>query len=186
MARAEKGEMMRTAESGRRHDLATSRRSRSRGVVAVVLACVLAGGLLIALTGGPASAASRGFTVNNKSNKSLKLFAVQRVPTFICVNPGACARTTHPMDFEGRPQEGAVLDPNRSQRFELKYGFSILGGVQYAANLWYKIQGDDDPDDNVYYTIEVYSTTNESYCNINKTSKYECKAEGTQLTFKNK
>lgn len=90
------------------------------------------------------------------------------------------------MDFEGKPSNGSVVDPNRSQTFELKYGFSLLGGVQYAANLWYKIQGDNDPDNNVYFTIETYSTTNESSCKVNMTSKFTCKAEGTQLTFKNK
>ena len=77
-----------------------------------------------------------------------------------------------------------MLNPSQSQRLELKYGFSIFGGAQYAANLWYKIQGNNDPDDNVYYTIETYSTSNESYCNINKNSNYTCNAEGTQLTFK--
>ncbi len=142
---------------------------------------------MIALgSGGPANAASRGFQLENKSSNSLKLIEVQRVPTFVCADPTRCVPTHHPMDFEGKPSNGSVVDPNRSQRFELKYGFSLLGGVQYAANLWYKIQGDNDPDNNVYFTIETYSTTNESSCKVNKTSKFTCKAEGTQLTFKNK
>jgi hypothetical protein len=169
------------------NDLAIARRNKTfRGPLAFVIAGVLAGALLIALgDGGPASAAkaSRGFTLQNKSDLPLKLFAVQRVPKFLCTNPQVCVQTFHDMDFEGRPSEGSLVSPNQSHRFELKYGFSIFGGVQYAANLWYKIQGNNDPDDNVYYTIETYSTTNESYCNINKTSKYTCKAEGTQLTF---
>ena len=79
-----------------------------------------------------------------------------------------------------------MLDPGKTHRFELKYGFSLLGGVQYAANLWYKIEGYSDPNGNVYYTIETYSTSNESSCKINHTSRFECKAAGTQLTFKNK
>jgi hypothetical protein len=179
--------MMETAETKRRSDLATMRRNKTaRGVLAVGLAGVLAGALLIALEGGPASAASRGFKLENKSDLALKLYAVQRVPTFKCVDPSRCVQTHHPMDFEGRPREGDVLDPGKTHRFELKYGFSLLGGVQYAANLWYKIRGNNDPDDNVYYTIETYSTSNESSCEINHTSKYACKAEGTELTFKNR
>jgi hypothetical protein len=180
--------MMDTAETKRRYDLAAARRSKTaRGALAVVLAGVLAGALLIALGGGgPASAASRGFSLDNKSDLSLRLYKVQPVPTFLCVDPGRCVQTHHPIDFEGRPNEGDVLNPNQSHRFELKYGFSLLGGVQYAANLWYKIQGNNDPDDNVYWTIETYSTSNESSCKINHTSKYDCKAEGTQLTFKNR
>jgi len=170
------------------NDFAIARRNKTfRGPLAFVLAGVLAGVLLIGLgDGGPASAASRGFTLDNKSDLPLKLFAVQRVPKFLCVDPGRCVQTFHDIDFEGRPSDGSVLNPNQSQRFELKYGFSIFGGVQYAANLWYKIQGNNDPDDNVYYTIETYSTSNESYCNMNKNSNYTCKAEGTQLTFAKK
>jgi hypothetical protein len=182
--------MMGNAQTKRPYDLATLRRNKTaRGALAVVLAGLLAGALLITLGGGgPAGAAkaSRGFVLNNKSDHALKLFAVQRVPKFVCTNPQVCVQTHHAIDFEGRPREGDVLNPGRSHRFELKYGFSIFGGVQYAANLWYKIQGDNDPNDNVYYTIETYSTSNESFCDINKTSKYECKAEGTQLTFKNR
>ena len=178
--------MMHTAKTKRRYDLATMRHNKSRGAFAVVLACVLAGALLIALTSGPASAASRGFVLNNNSDHALKLFAVKPVPTFLCVDPSRCVQTTHPIDFEGRPPDGDVLNPGKSHRFELKYGFSLLGGVQYAANLWYKIQGDNDPDDNVYYTIETYSTSNESSCKINNTSKFTCRAEGLLLTFKNK
>ena len=173
------------------NEFAIARRNKTfRGPLAFVIAGVLAAALLIGLgDGGPASAAkaSRGFTLTNKSDLPLKLFAVQKVPKFLCVDPGRCVQTFHDIDFEGgRPPDGSVVNPNQSQRFELKYGFSIFGGVQYAANLWYKIQGNNDPDDNVYYTIETYSTSNESYCNINKNSNYTCKAEGTQLTFAKK
>jgi hypothetical protein len=173
-----------------RNDLAAMRRNNtSRRALAVAFAFVLAGALLAGLLAGPlqnSSAASRGFKLDNKSDHPLKLYAVQRVPTFKCVDPSRCVQTHHPMDFEGRPREGDVLDPGKTHRFELKYGFSLLGGVQYAANLWYKIQGDGDPDNNVYYTIETYSTSNESSCDINRTSRYACKAEGTELTFKNR
>ena len=173
----------------RRYDLATMRRNNTSRLALAIALAVLAGALLVGVLAGPllkAGAASRRFTLENKSDLALRLYAVQRVPTFQCVDPARCVKTTHPMDFEGRPNEGAVLNPNQRHRFELKFGFSLLGGVQYAANLWYKIQGNNDPDDNVYYTIYTYSTSNESSCKINHTSRYACTAEGTQLTFKKK
>jgi hypothetical protein len=131
--------MIDSAETKRRYDVATVGRGKTaRGPMAVVLA----GALLIALGGGgPASAASRGFTLDNKSNVALKLYAVEPVPAFTCVDPGVCHRFEYPIDFEGRPDEGSVLNPGRSHRFELRYTFDIFGGVQYAANLWYKIHG---------------------------------------------
>ena len=172
------------------NDLAIARRNRTfRGPLAFVIAAVLAGALLIGLgDGGPASAAkaSRGFVLQNKSDLPLKVWTVQKVPKFVCVNPGTCAQTFHDIDFEGRPPDGSVLNPGQSQRWELKYFFNIFGGTQYAANLWYKIQGNNDPDDNVYYEIRTYSTSNDSYCNMNKNSNYTCTAEGTDLTFKKK
>lgn len=170
----------------RGNELTDVRRTRTtQGAFALVLACGLATALVIALGGSePASAASRGFKLENKSGNALKLFAVQPVPTVKCVAPIRCVETNHDMAFEGRPSDGSVLDPGKIDVFDLKYGFSLFGGVQYAANLWYKIQGDNDPDNNVYFTIETYSTTNESACRINNTSKFTCTAEGTQLTFK--
>ena len=37
------------------------------------------------------------------------------------------------MDFEGRPENGSPLKPGGTDAWELKYGFSPFGGVQYAA-----------------------------------------------------
>jgi hypothetical protein len=85
------------------------------------------------------------------------------------------------MDFEGPPHNGAVLNAGHTHVWELKYGFSIFGGVQYAANLWYKIAGTDGT---VEYTIETWSTSNESACKVRGTSQFACTAAGTNLTLK--
>jgi hypothetical protein len=156
------------------------RKRRTRiGSSAILVTCCLAGALL---TAGPASAASRGFKVHNESSQALHLEAVKRVPTYVCANPGLCVPTHYSMAFEGRPPDGSVLHPSGVQTFELKYGFSLLGGVQYAANLWYKI---GNTGHNVEYTIEVYSTVNESACKVHPATAGRCTAEGTKLTFKN-
>jgi hypothetical protein len=149
------------------------------GAPTILLTCIMAVALL---TAGPAGAASRGFTVHNQSSHALHLEAVKRVPTYVCPNPAVCVPTHYPMAFEGRPADGSVLNPGHTQRFELKYGFSLLGGVQYAANLWYKI---GNTGHNVEYTIEVYSTTNESACKVHPATAGRCTAEGTKLTFHN-
>lgn len=133
------------------------------------------------LSAGPASAASRGFKLKNTSNVDLTLEAAKPVPTVTCANIGRCVETKYPMDFEGRPGNGSVLKPNATQTWELKYGFSPFGGVQYAADLWYEIEGTHAT---VEYRIEVYSTTNESSCKVHGSSKYSCAAGGTNLTFK--
>ena len=153
--------------------------SRRRGGLAILSAFVMAAALL---TAGPASAASRGFVVHNQSTHALHLEAVKRVPRITCVKPDLCVPNHYPMDFEGRPADGSVLHPSDTQRFELKYGFSLLGGVQYAANLWYKI---GTTGHNVEYTIEVYSTVNESACKVHPATAGRCTAEGTKLTFHN-
>jgi hypothetical protein len=85
------------------------------------------------------------------------------------------------MDFEGRPANGAVPNAGHTHVWELKYGFSIFGGVQYAANLWYKIAGTEGT---VEYTIETWSTSNESACKVQGTSQFACTAAGTNLTLK--
>jgi hypothetical protein len=65
----------------------------------------------------------------------------------------------------------------------MKYGFSPFGGVQYAANLWYQISGTNGT---VEFTIETWSTSNESACRVNGTAHFTCTAAGTKLAFKNK
>ena len=150
------------------------------GALTTVLACVVMGALLIA---GPASAASRGFKVHNESNDTLRLETARHVPTVVCAGgPTQCVKTNYPFQFEGRPDDGAELSPGKVHGWELKYGFNLFGGVQYAANFWYKIAGTDGI---VEYTIETYSYTNESSCKVTGTSRYTCTAQGLKLTFKN-
>jgi hypothetical protein len=158
----------------------THRSNRSRGLLAIVIGCVAAAALL---TAGRASAASRGFRLHNESTHQLILQAAEPVPTYKCVDLKRCVPTHNRMDFEGRPANGAVLNPGHTHDWELKYGFSLYGGVQYAANLFYQISGTSGT---VEYTIETWSTSNESACRVNGTSHFTCTAAGTKLTFKNK
>ncbi len=151
---------------------------RRLGIATTLLALALALGLLAA---GPASAASRGFKLENHADVALKLDQAKAVPTVVCGNSGHCVQTHYPMDFEGRPANGSTIAPGGAQTWELKYGFSLFGGVQYAAELWYDIAGTNAT---VQYTIEVWSTTNESQCKVHGSSKYTCTAQGTKLTFK--
>jgi hypothetical protein len=85
------------------------------------------------------------------------------------------------MEFEGRPKDGSSLQPGKSETWDLKYGFSIFGGVQYAANFSYKVQGGTDAV--VDYEIYTYSTTNESSCKVTPAAAGRCTAEGLKLTF---
>ena len=118
---------------------------------------------------------------HNESTHALHLEAAKAVPTYVCVDLTRCVPTHYPMGFEGRPHNGAVLPAGQTHTWELKYGFSIFGGVQYAANLWYKIAGTDGT---VEYTIETWSTSNESACKISGTKQFTCTAAGTKLTLK--
>lgn len=149
-----------------------------RGLIAVAVGCVLAVSLLVV---GSASAASRGFRLHNKSNVELQLIEAKKVPTFVCNNTVHCVPTHYEMDFEGRPGDGSIVQPGGSQVWELKYRFNIFGGIQYAAELWYKIAGTNDK---VSYQIETYPTSNESSCKVHGTQKYTCSAGGTSLEFK--
>src|SRR5690349_15324733 len=117
-------ETSRTCELVRTH-----RDNQSRGVLVIVIGCVLAAALLVA---GPASAASRGFKLHNESNHGLVLEAAKPVPAYKCLDLRLCVPTHNRMDFEGRPADGAVLHPGHTHDWELKYGFSPFGGVQYA------------------------------------------------------
>ncbi len=167
------------AESMHGYDAVTTRCARApRRVVAIMSACMLAG----VLAAGSASAASRGFKLHNDSSHALHLETAKRVPTYVCPNPSVCVPTHYPMDFEGRPANGSVLPTGHVHTWELKYGFSLLGGVQYAANIWYRIAGNSGT---VEYTIEVYSTANESSCKVTPANAGRCTAEGTKLTFHN-
>ena len=167
----------------------------SRGVLALVLGCVLAGALL---TAGPASAASRGFMVRNVSRTPITVAGWRALDHIECVpvlapNPITkvpvftgqvkCGPPVpYRIDFsEGRPSVGDRLVPGARQSWELKYWFSIFGGVQYAAIVVYNIPGGV-----VEYTLRVYSTSNESECKVIGTSSFTCTAAGLNLTFADK
>lgn len=147
------------------------------GAFALALTCVL---MVTLLTARPASAATSRYVLHNNSTHRLRLETARRVPTYKCIQPITCVPTHHPMDFEGRPADGSLLHPGHVHGWELKYGFSLLGGVQYAANLWYKVVGTSDA---VGYTIEVYSTSNESACAVRGPQNFKCTAAGLKLTF---
>ena len=167
----------------------------SLGVVALVLGCVLAGALL---TAGPASAASRGFMVRNVSRTPITVAgwrALDHIECIAVLAPNPITKipvftgqvkcgppVPYPIDFsEGRPSVGDRLVPGARQTWELKYWFSIFGGVQYAAIVVYNIPGGV-----VEYTLRVYSTSNESQCKVIGTSSFTCTAEGLNLTLADK
>jgi hypothetical protein len=163
--------------------------------LALVLGCVLAGALL---TAGPASAASRGFMVRNLSRTPITVAGWRALDHIECIPvlapnpitkiPGFTGQVKcgppvpYPIDFsEGRPSVGDRLVPGARQSWELKYWFSIFGGVQYAAIVVYNIPGGV-----LEYRLRVYSTSNESECKVLGTSSFTCTAEGLNLTFADK
>jgi hypothetical protein len=159
--------------------------SRPLTAFAILLACVLSAALL---TAGPANAASRGFTVTNNSSGPLRLESATRVHHTIC-GPSAgngihCVPgVAYAMAFEGRPQDGTVINPGGSQRWELKYAFDpfALLTVQYAAKLTYKIEHTNGK---VEFTIETTPTTNDSSCQVIPASDGVCTAAGVNLSFR--
>jgi hypothetical protein len=157
-------------------------KTRTRvGASATVLACAVAGALLAA---GPASAASRGFKLHNHSRHALRVESARQLPSVIC-NSVLCVPTHYPIAFEGRPQDGAVLNPGAPPHdWELKYGFNLvlLHETQYAAVLTYKIVGTDGT---VEYTIQTTPTTNNSACKVIPAHVGHCTAAGLTLTFRN-
>lgn len=148
------------------------------GASVVLLTCATVGASV--LTNTPAGASSRGFTVTNHSSQTLTLEIVKPLKTYKCNIDFRCVEIPVPMAFEGRPADHSVLQPGKSHRFELKYGFSLEGGVQYAAMLGYKIGATGH---HVEYEIETYSTSNESSCKVTPNAG-SCTAEGVNLTFK--
>jgi hypothetical protein len=102
------------------------RRSLSGAISAIVAGCLLAGALV---TAGPASAASRRWTVLNH-NPYLKLELVSVTPW-----------EDNPFGFEGRPDKGSEIAPDGGrQHFELQYG------ANYQALLKYRIHFEPAPD----------------------------------------
>ena len=86
--------------------------------VLAIVSCMLVGTLLMP---GPASAASRQWTVRNEST---------RVLTLESVTPWK----DNPMEFEGRPDDGSLLPSERADHFELKYGANYQAVLRYKDN----------------------------------------------------
>jgi hypothetical protein len=147
------------------------------GTAAGLLIVIAALGLLSA---GPASAASRRFIMHNVSHADLKLESVNPVPTGLCSPNTHCVKPYYPMAFEGRPEVGDEIESSAWEYFELKYGFSPLGGIQYAADIVYGIMGTSAT---VEYKIYVWSTANTSECKVHGSAKYDCTATDTRLKF---
>ena len=156
----------------------SSRRARRKVLaVAGVSACAVSAALLNA---APASAASRGFTVTNNSSATLQLEGLNKVHCTVKAG-SACERGGFPMEFEGRPDVGSDIAPKGSQRFELKYGFDIGAGAQYAAQLTYKIEHT-----NAKLEIEIWTTAyvNGSTCKVVPASAGTCRvADNTEITY---
>jgi hypothetical protein len=159
------------------------RRRRSRLVGILVLMAALFG--LVLTTAGPASAASRGFTLTNNSTSTLRLESATKVHHVLCVSGHCVHGVAYPMEFEGRPHDGTEIRPGGTQTWELKYGFNLvnLNEVQYAAKLTYKIEHTNGK---VEYTIETTPTANNSTCVVIPASDGACTAEGLTLTFSNR
>ena len=147
--------------------------------VAGVTACAVSAGLV---TAAPASAASRGFTVTNNSNATLRLEGLNHQKKTVCAAPIApvCAHGNYPMEFEGRSEVGAEIAPGGSQRFELKDGFDIFPGIQYAAQMTYKIE---QTNAKLEVWIDTTPTTNNSRCEVVPASAGRCTAGGLAITF---
>ena len=125
------------ARSGRQGVASHGRRRRWVLGGGVLAALALVGTLAGALpTAGSASAASRGFIIRNDSNTAITVAGARAIPRVICIGFKCVPGSNYPIDFsEGRPPDGDVLTPRSTHAWELKYGFDIFGGIQYAADV---------------------------------------------------
>ncbi len=142
------------------------------GVMAIGLACAVAATLALGV--GVASAASRGFKIYNEGAHALRLTSVTPVPGNVICGKGGCFNADYPMEFEGRPADGAVLAPSAAQDWELKWH-------GYAAKLTYAIVGTHATFE---ATIRTWFSSNDSTCTIVPASVGTCTAEGLKLTVK--
>ena len=141
----------------------------------MLLASVLVGSLLAA---GSAGAASRAYVLNNYSGHDLQLHSVKNLAFPICDGSKPCGTGFYPIDFEGRPHDGAVLKSDESPHtWDLKYGF----GTEYAAELTYTIKGTDG---SVEFTIRTSTFTNTSTCAITGATDLFCTTEGLSLSLR--
>jgi hypothetical protein len=132
---------------------------------------------------GAAGAASRGFVVHNESSRTFVLQDVRSVP---CHRDDVHCKTNdpqdrqYPMEFEGLPAQRSKLAPGKADRFELKYGASLLKDYSYAADLWY---------DDFRVRITTTTTSNDSECSIRgaeNDDRITCTAEGLRITIEDK
>ena len=143
----------------------------------------MAGTLLIQT--GVASAASRGFFIYNHSSHALRLERVSHLPRGVCYGE-ICFRDPLLSGFEGRPHDGAVLQPDAKtpHDFELKYYFDIAGRCHYGALLTYKIVWTDST---LRVAIETCTFSNNSACLIGPVHRGHCTAEpfagGRKITY---
>ena len=93
------------------------RKSLSGAISAVVAGCLVAGALA---TAGPASAASRKWTVHNRA--SCDHLVLESVTAW----------KDNPMEFEGRAHDGSWLLPDGNDHFELKYGANYQAVLKYS------------------------------------------------------
>lgn len=142
--------------------------------VAGVGACVVSTAVL---TAAPASAASRGFTISNNSNATLRLEGLQHVD---CDSYILCPYGNYEMEFEGKPHAGDRIAPKGTHRFELKYGPAFSAEVQYAAQITYKIEHTNAK---LEVWIETTPTQNNSRCEVVPASAGRCTAGGLGITF---
>jgi hypothetical protein len=149
----------------------THPKARTRALT-IMLGCLALTALFFA---GTASAASRGYTLHNKSDKTLELVNASPLPATIC-NGFICVDAEHPIAFEGRPADGSMLKPGAKINWELKYQFQHT----FAAVLKYKVLGTDAV---VTYTIETSTYTNDSACKVTPPSAGQCTAGGLGLSF---
>ena len=160
------------------------RRMRARaGAWTVLVACAVAGALPAAAS-SKRSDGSRGFFLDNESNRVVILINATKVEC----SPARgvdCDNGRRPMGFDGRPPDGAQLYPHSLHRWELKYTNVVFSNaVQWAAHLHYRIAGGGE----VSYTIETTTYENNSRCHVTtpEQAHFTCTAHGRDLTFKNK
>jgi hypothetical protein len=131
--------------------------------------------VLVLMTAGSASGASRSFDVENHTPWHFTLYGVQRVGCgeWRDTWPGACdvyPNRYFPMEFEGRPRIDTDLLPGQSDDFELKYeyGRNLGGTPNYAAEIRYRRQ-------NSTVTIFIYTTNygRGSECSVSRTPGFD-------------
>jgi hypothetical protein len=160
-------------------------RGRTRvGALAVLLACAVAGTLMI--EAGVASAASRGFFIFNHSKHALRVENATNIPRDPACDKGlnsVFCQLHYGAAFEGRPRIGAVLQPNgEPQDWELKYYFVWPHYCSYGAELKYKIEGTSHT---LVIKIMTCNFENFSHCALVNQCTAQPFAGGRKIVFHN-